>query len=337
MGLERAWYSNSTWPLLLTPLELLFRGLSRRRREQYRSGAKSTWQAPVPVIVVGNISVGGTGKSPLVIWLINWLRGQGYTPGVISRGYRASPPQRPYFVTAASSAAEGGDEPVMIVRRTAVPLVIDADRVAAAKLLLAQTRCDVIISDDGLQHYALGRTVEIAVLDAKRGVGNGHCLPVGPLREPVSRLDEVDMVVLNGESEARFLAPQQLAKCCRMALTATQLCALNGRQTVSMSEWQGARQVHAVAGIGNPQRFYDTLQHAGFQLSTHTFPDHHHFSAQDLRFDDDLAVIMTEKDAVKCDHMTLNNAWYVQVEAQLDEQFGRHLTDKLNQFFNRQS
>ncbi|MEH6575765.1 MAG: tetraacyldisaccharide 4'-kinase [Amphritea sp.] len=337
MGLEKAWYNSSAWLILLRPLELLFRWLAKRRREKYQQGVKPSWTAPVPVIIVGNISVGGTGKSPLVIWLINWLRAQGLKPGVISRGYRAKPPVYPYFVTAGSSAFESGDEPLMIVRRTAVPLVIDPDRVAAAKLLLEQTDCNVIISDDGLQHYALNRAIEIAVLDGKRGFGNGRCLPEGPLREPVSRLDEVDLVVVNGASENSFLSQPIKAKCSTMTVAATQLCALNRSRVLPLNQWQAERQVHAVAGIGNPQRFYTTLQNAGFHPLVHSYPDHHHFTDQDLQFDDGRAIIMTEKDAVKCDHMDLNNAWFLQVEAQLDEDFELRLKDKLSQHFNRHS
>lgn len=336
MSLEAAWYKSSAWLVLLRPLERLFCFLARRRRQQYQNGKKPVWTAPVPVIIVGNISVGGTGKSPLVIWLIDWLRQQGYKPGVVSRGYRAQPPCKPYFVTAGSSVAEAGDEPLMIVRRTGVPLVIDSDRVAATQLLLEQTDCDLVISDDGLQHYALGRTIEIAVVDGKRGFGNGRCLPEGPLREPVSRLDEVDLVVFNGEPERSLVPPDVENKCSVMQIRVAGLQALGPdaarcaeERFVEAGQWQGERKAHAVAGIGNPQRFYNSLANVGFTLQQHSFPDHHQFSVDELQFDDGLPLIMTEKDAVKCDHMQLSNTWYLQVGAQLEQSFELQLREKL--------
>ncbi|MBN0987151.1 tetraacyldisaccharide 4'-kinase [Amphritea pacifica] len=321
MGLEQAWYSSSRWLCLLRPLELLFRGIAARRRQRYRDGSKPSWTAPVPVIVVGNISVGGTGKSPLVIWLVEYLRQQGYKPGVISRGYRATPPTNPYFVTSDSTAAEAGDEPLMIVRRTHVPLVISPDRVAAAKLLLEQTGCDLIISDDGLQHYALNRTLEIAVIDGVRGFGNRRCLPEGPLREPVERLNEVDLIVVNGGLPDTLLDTTQAAKAFTMTLQPGHLVSLSSDTAVSTDQWSGCRQVNAVAAIGNPERFSHTLKALGFTPELHCFPDHHHFSQRDLSFEQQLPLIMTEKDAVKCDHITLKNSWYLQVDARLGEGF----------------
>lgn len=321
MGLEQAWYKGSRWLGLLRPLELLFCSLARRRRQQYRNGTRQSWTAPVPVIVVGNITVGGTGKSPLVIRLVEHLRQQGYKPGVISRGYRAEPPTTPYFVTAASSAAEAGDEPLMIVRRTGVALVISPDRVAAAKLLLEQTECDLIISDDGLQHYALNRNIEIAVIDGARGFGNRRCLPEGPLREPVKRLDEVDLIVVNGASPETVLEAYHREKGFPMTLQPGDLVSLSTGRAVAADCWIGEREVNAVAAIGNPARFSDTLAALGFKPLLHSFPDHHHYTDTDLSFERNLPLIMTEKDAVKCDHIVLENAWYLQVDAELDERF----------------
>ncbi len=170
MALEQAWYRKASWLIMLRPLSAVFTALADRRRRQYLNGSKPVWRASVPVIVVGNISVGGTGKSPLVIWLVNWLRQQGYKPGVVSRGYGAKPPAFPFIVTPATLPSEGGDEPVMIARRTSVPLVIDPDRPAAVRHLQQSFDCDIIISDDGMQHYALGRDIEIAVIDGQRGL-----------------------------------------------------------------------------------------------------------------------------------------------------------------------
>lgn len=325
MGLEQAWYNGSRWPLLLRPLEQVFCYLAGRRRQQYRDGTKQSWTAPVPVIVVGNISVGGTGKSPLVIWLVDYLRRQGYKPGVISRGYRAAPPTIPYFVTASSSAAEAGDEPLMIVRRTKVPLVISPNRVAAAQALLAQTQCDVIISDDGLQHYALNRTVEIAVVDGARGFGNGRCLPEGPLREPVERLKEVDLIVVNGAAPDGLLESDETSKAFAMSLQSGQLVSLANHTRLNPSLWRDARVVDAVAAIGNPARFACTLEQLGFQPQLHAFSDHHHYRCSDFDFTPKRPLIMTEKDAVKCDHIALDNAWYLEVNAALDNGFSASL------------
>ncbi|WP_290699340.1 tetraacyldisaccharide 4'-kinase [Amphritea sp.] len=321
MGLEQAWYRGSRWLKLLRPLESLFCILARRRRQEYQQGKRPSWTAPVPVVVVGNISVGGTGKSPLVIWLVEQLRQQGYKPGVISRGYRATPPTTPYFVTAASSSAEAGDEPLMIVRRTGVPLVISADRVAAAKLLLEQTSCDLIISDDGMQHYALNRSIEIAVIDGARGFGNGRCLPEGPLREPVERLEEVDLIVVNGGSPGNLLKNSLLHKAFPMMLQPGDLVRLTDDQRVAVDQWSLSRQVNAVAAIGNPKRFTETLSALGFTSKLYSFPDHHTYTERDFSFHQERPLIMTEKDAVKCDHIALTDAWYLQVNADLDNDF----------------
>ncbi|WP_428033320.1 tetraacyldisaccharide 4'-kinase [Amphritea sp.] len=329
MGLEQAWYKRSSWLCVLRPLELLFRWLAARRRQRYREGLQASWRAPVPVIVVGNISVGGTGKSPLVIWLIEHLRQRGFKPGVISRGYRAKPPTTPYFVTSASTAAQAGDEPLMIVRRTSVALVISPDRVAAAQLLLEQTDCDLIISDDGLQHYALERSIEIAVIDGVRGFGNRRCLPEGPLREPVSRLREVDLIVVNGASPGTVLDAEYTGKAFSMTLQPGCLVSLASGNALTADQWRSSRNVNAVAAIGNPARFSDTLTALGFNPRLHRFPDHHHYSANELSFDDSLSLIMTEKDAVKCDHIALDNAWYLQVDAVLEEGFATSLQQLL--------
>jgi len=333
MSLEEAWYKKRSWLQLLRPLEWLFVALAKRRRQQYRSGKRESWKAPVPVLVVGNISVGGTGKSPLVIWLIEQLRQQGFKPGVVSRGYKAKPLAFPYLVTENSSVVEAGDEPQMIVRRTGVPMVIDPDRVAAAKYLLQRSDCDLIISDDGLQHYALQRTVEIAVLDGKRGVGNGYCLPAGPLREPVSRLSEVDLIVVNSGTD-QFLPQSLHHRCYSMSIAADSLQRLDRSEAVALASWVGERHVHAVAGIGNPQRFYDSLADSGFTVIPHSFSDHYQFTESDLHFDDEMALIMTEKDAVKCDHMALENSWYLQINAVLDKRFLRSLLQAIEQNSN---
>jgi tetraacyldisaccharide 4'-kinase len=323
-ALVRGWYQGSRWLCVLRPLEWLFRRLVLRRRAQYLSHPERVWQPPVPLIIVGNISVGGTGKTPLVLALLQWAQAAGYRPGVVSRGYGSNASQYPCLVVAGTNAAEVGDEPLLIVERSGCPLVIDPDRVAAAKHLLQQTDCDLIISDDGLQHYRLGRSLEILVLDSERGLGNGRCLPEGPLREPPERMDSVDLVVVNGEGAFRPAGAHV------MQLIPGALRALDGSVSLRASGWSGARRVHALAGIGNPQRFFDSLRRLGFDPIPHSFSDHHAFSAEDLEFGDDLALIMTEKDAVKCRNLAPANSWYLPVEAQLDAVFESALATQLN-------
>lgn len=318
--LQAVWYRAESPPCWLKPLEALFRRLSASKRDQYLSGRKPVFRAPVPVIIVGNITVGGTGKTPVVLWLIETLKVAGYKPGVISRGYGAEAPYYPYVVSEQTEPAVGGDEPCMIVRRTGCPLVIDPNRPAAASALLEQFDCDLIISDDGLQHYALARDIELVVVDAKRGLGNGHCLPAGPLREPASRLERVDFVIHNGSAGSDQIA---------MQLAPSAFVSLDKQQRYSVANWSDA-QVHAVAGIGNPQRFFDTLRSLGVQPTEHAFADHHPFQSSDLEFEGNMPVVMTEKDAVKISHFeNTENCWYLEVVAQLPESFRTALLHKL--------
>ncbi|GGO80369.1 tetraacyldisaccharide 4'-kinase [Marinobacterium nitratireducens] len=322
--LVRAWYRGSAWLRLLRPLEWLFRALARRRRRGFEQHPERVWQPPVPLIVVGNITVGGTGKTPLVLYLVDWARRRGLRPGVVSRGYGARPPTRPFVVRPDGDAGECGDEPLLIAGRSNCPLVIDPDRAAAARFLLEHFDCDLIISDDGLQHYALGRDVEILVLDSERGLGNGRCLPEGPLREPPQRIGEVDLVVVNGGGE---FCPDGAH---RMQLTPSELVSLRDGKRCAAVDWTGGRRVHAVAGIGNPQRFFETLRQLGFDPVPHSFADHHAFGEQDLVFDERLPLIMTEKDAVKCRHLAPPDSWYLPVEAKLTPEFESALASKLN-------
>jgi len=330
--LERSWYHHVPWSPLLRPFSWLFEQLVTRRRSHYLSDPARQWLAPVPVVVVGNISVGGTGKTPMVIALIALYRSQGFKPGVISRGYGGKAPHYPFHVTESASPAESGDEPLLIVRQTGVPLVVDPDRVAAAKWLLAQTDCDIIISDDGLQHYRLGRDIEIAVIDGKRGLGNRRCLPEGPLREPASRLQQVDMVVVNSGQQ------QQWPEAFMMDLMPTSLRHLCSGVSSSIEDWRAGLtgqdvRVHAVAGIGNPARFFETLTTIGLQLIEHPFPDHHQYRLEDIEFKDALPVIMTEKDAVKFSNQPPDNCWSLQVEAVLSQAFDEQLmqlTQRIN-------
>ncbi len=328
--LADAWYRKAAWLKLLRPISALFTLLVKRRFMQKRQYCVDPSPLPVPVIVVGNISVGGTGKTPLVIALIHELRTAGYTPGVVSRGYGAQAPYYPFEVKPDSLPEQGGDEPCLIVNRTLVPLYIDPDRMTAANALLANHDCDVLISDDGLQHYNMPRDIEIAVIDGQRGLGSGRCMPEGPLREPPERLSQVDWVVFNGRP-AENLPSLPLLKneptCMRLQPGA--LWSLQGLDSVTGDNWSFERRVHAVAGIGNPGRFFDTLVSMGFDPVEHPFADHARYEEGELEFTPKLPVIMTEKDAVKCMGKPPANAWALPVDACLEPRFINALLKQL--------
>jgi len=329
--LVNIWYSNSSKKYLFLPLTLLYRSLLAIRKILYDLGLFKKHYFPVPVVVVGNITVGGTGKTPLVIALVGKLQQEGFKPGVVSRGYGSLAPAYPFFVDASSSVDHAGDEPYLIAVRTNVPVVIDPHRYRAVNYLIQQCNCDVIITDDGLQHYALARDVEIAVIDGQRQLGNGHCLPMGPLREPRSRLRSVDYTVFNGEGVTSNPTERQSI----MVLKAGDFQALDNSSCLSAGEWELSTRVHAVAGIGNPQRFYLTLRQLGFTVIEHDFSDHHKFSEKDFQFYDDLPIIMTEKDAVKARTLNeLKNCWYLPVEGHLELEFTQSLVDRLRLLVN---
>ena len=318
-----AW-TRFTWlTLLLTPLSWLFRAVVALRRGLYQAGVLRSERLPVPVIVVGNISVGGTGKTPLVLWLAIQLRNSGSRPGIISRGYGGAN-QSPRAVQPDSNAAQCGDEPVLLARRGHCPVWIGQDRVAVARALLAANpECNVILSDDGLQHYRLARDAEIAVIDGARGLGNGLLLPAGPLREPPSRLNEVDAVVVRGPA-TKIASPRYA-----MTLQPAGLRNLTDvNRRVDASHFKGLR-VHAVAGIGNPQQFFDTLTRMGIAHTPHAFADHHAFTAADLAFSDCDAVVMTEKDAVKCEAFASDKHWALQVDARVDDALIRLMLERI--------
>jgi tetraacyldisaccharide 4'-kinase len=322
---------------LLLPLEFLYRLVTRLRRSAYRRGWLKSWRAPVPVLVVGNVAVGGTGKTPIVIALCEALRGQGFAPGIVSRGYGANPPSFPYLVTTDSPVAASGDEPLLLARRTGCPVVIAPDRCAAARhLLLQQQACDILISDDGLQHYALARDIEWIVLDGARGIGNGHCLPVGPLREPQRRLADAAALLVNctGLVEGAESVVEAFAPRFDFRLRPGAMVHLATGREVEAAQWCAANpRAHAVAGIGNPQRFFATLQELGCAPVEHAFPDHHVFGADDLRFAEPLPIAMTEKDAVKCAGLVAGDdsidAWFLRVDAALPDSLVASITGTL--------
>ncbi len=306
-GLADAWYRGAWWLWLLRPLEWLYRAVSAFRRYLYRSGRLTVYRAPKPVVVVGNITVGGTGKTPVIIALAEALQAAGLRPGVVSRGYGASAGSFPRWVDGDSVAADCGDEPLLIFRRTACPCVVSPDRPDAVRALLADADVDLVLSDDGLQHYALGRDLEIAVVDAAVGLGNGRCLPAGPLREPPQRLAQVDYVLYRGGADPASAVRYR----------ADQLVNLVSGETRPLSPAGFEGGVHAVAGIGRPQQFFDTLTRAGLDLQPRAFPDHHPYTRSDFLPLAGRPIIMTEKDAVKCAGIAGDNAWYLRISAQL--------------------
>lgn len=303
-----AWYAGHPALALLRPLEWLYRRVVQRKRERFEAGEGEIYQPPVPLIVVGNITVGGTGKTPMILWLIEHCRHRGLRVGVVSRGYGARPPQWPWRVSAEQSAEVAGDEPLLIVQRSGVPLMIDPNRSRAVQALLESETLDVILSDDGLQHYRLARDLELVLIDAARGLGNRRCLPAGPLREPVERLLSVDAVLYNGAD-----ADRDDGFSFRLQPSALVNLMTGERQPVAY--FTPGQAVHAVAGIGNPQRFFTTLETLHWRPVPHAFADHAQYSAQALNFSPALPLVMTEKDAVKCRAFAAPDWWYLAVDA----------------------
>ncbi|HEY0907049.1 MAG TPA: tetraacyldisaccharide 4'-kinase [Methylophilus sp.] len=307
---EQQWQRSGWAQCLLRPLSWLFAVLSTARRWLYRQQWLASERLPVPVIVVGNISVGGVGKTPLVLWLVQQLRAAGRRPGIISRGYGGD---RHGAVLAHSDPARLGDEPVLLAQRSGCPVWVDRQRVEAGRQLLASyPEIDVLICDDGLQHLALQRDLEICVVQRPLGLGNGQWLPAGPLREPLRRLQTVDIVVESGERPALPVSVPSY----HMQLHSQQFCALHGGETRSPAAFQGQSLV-AVAGIGHPQRFFDSLSALGLQFETRVFADHHAYRREDFAGLQGKTLLMTEKDAVKCRLLALTDVWYLPVDAVL--------------------
>ncbi|EGU46950.1 tetraacyldisaccharide 4'-kinase [Vibrio ichthyoenteri ATCC 700023] len=324
--IEKLWFENHPlkyllWPLLW-PLSKLFGLISRSRRQDYQNAKKATYRSPVPIIIVGNITAGGNGKTPMVIWLVEKLQALGYKPGVVSRGYGAKAPSYPLLVDSQTSTAYCGDEPKLIFKRTHAPVAVDPVRANAVKALLP-LGVDIIITDDGLQHYALERDIEFAVVDGKRRFGNQQLLPLGPLRESVERLTEVDFVITNGG--------QALVGEAAMTLTPSLAVNMKTREQIPVSQ---LKQLVAMAGIGHPPRFFNTLEQLGADLvHCQGFADHQDFAIEQLR---ELAtrgshLIMTEKDAVKCVEAAQENWWYLPVSATFSQHDEQRILERINQ------
>jgi len=314
-----SWYKKSLWLYLLYPFSFIFSYLTARRRRKYIKNKKFSYKSDIPIVVVGNLTIGGTGKTPLVKYIANELADRGYKPGIVSRGYGGKFKET-LHVTSETSVKETGDE-AQILAKLNLPFYIDKNRVRAVKKLIKDHDCDVIISDDGLQHYKMGRHVEIAVIDGKRRLGNNLTFPAGPLRESKNRLSSVDFIVNNSgpTEEGEYL----------MNISPSKFVHLKSGKSYSVDKWPMHNQIHAVAGLGNPGRFFDLLDKLGFDSIRHPFPDHHNFSSSDIFYLDHLPIVMTEKDASKCKDFDNNKIWYLTIDADVTNKFIDKLDKKI--------
>ncbi len=330
--IEKVWFfqHSAKWLLvpLLLPLTAIFWLLSAARRLCFQLGLFNSYAIDVPIIVVGNIGIGGNGKTPVVLYLVEQCLAQGVKVGVISRGYGGEAPHYPYLLNENSTAKEAGDEPFLIYQRHNIPIVVGSDRVASAKLLVEQG-CELILTDDGLQHYRLRRDLELIVIDSKRQFGNGLLLPAGPLRESLWRLKTVDALIFNGEmnTEIKSLKIENILKI-NMILAASKVVNLKTDQCLTITDFQQTylsennQYINAMAGIGDPSRFFKTLTDIGFSLhKTVGFVDHQEYNENQFTdFSDEIPLLMTEKDAVKCKNLAKENYWYLPVDAQIQQQ-----------------
>jgi tetraacyldisaccharide 4'-kinase len=331
--LQKQWKGYSIWHLVLLPTSLVFFCLSTARKYLFRLGILRSYQLPVPVIVVGNISVGGTGKTPLVIWLAEQLKIAGFKPGIISRGYGGSV-NDVTEVSTNSSPSKVGDEPLLIAKRVACPVFVGANRVDAGMALLqAHPDVNVIVSDDGLQHYRLKRDIEIAVVDAERAFGNELLLPAGPLREAKSRLNEVDAVVITQANQQTLINTEFLLPVFQMGFSGDVFVSLFDGKTQQKSNDFNNKHLVAIAGIGNPKRFFDGLTKMGLVFEQKVFADHYAFKPQDLLPFAGKTILMTEKDAVKCVQFVKGNAqydiWMLPVSANIENGLNELVLQKL--------
>lgn len=327
--ITKAWYKDAAWLKLLRPLSCLFGTLARRKRARFLAHKNDSYHASAAIIVIGNITAGGTGKTPLTLALAALLQKHDVKVAIVSRGYGGNSSNYPLEVQLDTDAALCGDEALIYAARAACPVVVDPDRVRAVKYLEEHYKPRLILSDDGLQHYALAREIEIVVIDGQRGLGNKQFLPQGPLRESSERLHSVDFVMVNGELESWL--PELKVPVFNLFLKPGLLHNLRSGESLTCTEFQQRYpgKVHAVAGIGNPERFFSTLTALGFAIITQVFTDHHRYKAADISFKDSWPVIMTEKDAVKCRTFAAAEHWYLRVDAQLPEGFMPLLLDQL--------
>ena len=321
---QSVWKSRNPIALLLWPVSLVYCAIASLRRIAYANGFFSVTRFSKPIIAVGNLTVGGTGKTPFTIWLANHLREHGFRPGVVSRGYGRRDISNTLMVYSDSDPEEVGDEPFVIARRTKIPVAVAKKRSDAVRLLLDKTDCNIFVCDDALQHYSLAADLSIALIDAKSRFGNGFCLPAGPLREPRSRLDSVALKLIKGEGQGEeHLMRYEIA----------QVVNVKDNENRQTAEFLIDRKITAVAGIANPESFFDMLQNLGMELTRISFPDHHHFTEKDFDSIDhgDVDLVMTEKDAVKCREFARDNWWYVEIDTKISDQFVAALSDRISE------
>ena len=325
-SIQQGWRKPNLASVLLYPLSLLYRLVMALRHAGYRMGIFRSSQLGVPVIVIGGISVGGSGKTPLVIAMVQFLKEQGYSPGVLSRGYGGQSDFWPRQVDKSTTADLVGDEPQLIFERCDVPVVVGPDRVQSGSRLIDAFGCDVLVSDDGFQHFALRREMDVVVIDEESGTANHWCLPAGPLREPISSLDRAHVIVANGN----------LDRTCRKGkgVLGMQVHVHDAKNLATglvraLSTFRGG-PVHAVAGVGNPQRFFQALKGAGLTVEEHAFPDHHQYAPEDFCFDPVQEILMTEKDAIKCREMkNREKMWAVPAYLHADPEIFEKVRERL--------
>jgi len=328
--LERAWYKRAGWLVLLWPVSLLFQALTKIRR-LVQQPKHRPMDVRVPVVVIGNISLGGTGKTPLLMSLAGELKSRGFSPGIISRGFGGEAPSYPMAVDGDSDVRESGDEALLLAEKTGCPVYVDPNRSAALLALLRDEDVDVVLSDDGLQHYKLYRDIEIAVVDGERLFSNGFCLPAGPLRESMGRLKEIRHIVVNG-APVEDLPP--LRDAAVMTLEPRTLVNMHSaeKRPFAGAPFNMGNKLQAVSALGNPQRFYKLLERLPYQFETFSFPDHHSFTETDFEqqgINEHQPVVMTEKDAVKCRQFAKNNFWTLSVEVKLEDGFVDRLVEDI--------
>ena len=326
---QKIWYGESPLRWLLLPFTLIYTAVVATRRFLFSSGALRSHRVAAPVVIVGNVAVGGTGKTPVAIWLAQRLSEEGMKPAIVSRGYGGSVGSEPMQVTAESDPAEVGDEAVLIAIRSECPVVVHPDRVAAANHAI-ELGANVIVSDDGLQHYRLERDYEIVVVDGTRRYGNRQLLPAGPLREPISRLNSINQLLVQREADgsSQFLHRSSDFPPMDFRLVASSICRLDNSDIRNIDDFAGVT-VHAIAGIGNPERYFRMLEARSIEVIRHPLPDHAEITPGDLEFDDELDIVMTEKDAVKCRWLDTSNCWYVPVDVAINDAAADDLIDRI--------
>ncbi len=322
---EYVWQSFGVFQFFLYPFSFLYQFFIWLRRQLFKFKILKTYKFDVPIVVIGNITVGGSGKTPLVVWLAKYCIQKGWRVGIVSRGYKGKASKWPQQVRPDSDPISVGDEAILLAANTNCPVCVSPKRVDAINSLLDHNECDIIISDDGLQHYSMGRDLEIVVIDGKRRFGNCLFLPAGPLREPLKRVNEADLVIVNGQSKFKEFSIEKEEP--------EAISIIDGARK-NLSDFEG-RKIIAIAGIGNPRVFFDLLLDYGLVLEEKPFPDHYNYKREDLLFNSDIPILMTEKDAVKCKRfLSGKNAWIVNNEIKPDDIFIHRLNVALEELIN---